>query len=339
MKLSACLVQFFDQYLIGLKGASKHTVKTYRDTFTLFLPFAAQHHDCAISTLEVENLTVSLIMDFLDFLEAERNNKAATRNLRLATFKSLAKMIRILYPEYRGVADRLLNIPQKRAQKKLIGFLSQDEILKVVKGVNLQRKEGFRDYTILHLLFDSGARASEITTLNLDYFDPEKKTLAILGKGNRYRLLELWPKTVQLLQQYIANHRIKPKPGYDNRLFINQRGEEFTRHGIYNLCKKYLEVALPVNRTKNLHPAHSFRHSCAMNMLATGESLTDIKNRLGHENIQSTMNYLQLNLTRKREVQKRFIEYTQTLLPDDSKMEELIDWQNKKETLTWLDSL
>ncbi len=339
MKLSACLVQFFDQYLIGLKGASKHTVRTYRDTFTLFLPFASQHYECTISSLEVEHLTVNLVMDFLDFLETERNNKAATRNLRLATFKSFAKMIRILHPEHRGIADRLLNIPQKRAQKKLIGFLYQDEILKVVKGVNLQRKEGFRDYTILHLLFDSGARASEITTLNLDYFDPEKKTLAILGKGNRYRLLELWPKTVQLLQQYISNHRIKPKPGYDNRLFINQRGEEFTRHGIYNLCKKYLQLALPVNRIKNLHPAHSFRHSCAMNMLANGEPLTDIKNRLGHENIQSTMNYLQLNLTRKREVQKRFIEYTQTLLPSDHKMEELIDWQNKKETLAWLDSL
>ncbi len=76
-----------------------------------------------------------------------------------------------------------------------------------------------------------------------------------------------------------------------------------------------------------------------MTMLAAGDSLTDIKNRLGHENIQSTMIYLRLNLTRKREVQKRFIDYTQTLLPDDQKIEELIDWQNKKEVLTWLDSL
>ena len=118
MKLSACLIQFFGQYLTGLKGASKHTVKTYRDTFTLFLPFAAQYHGSTIDALEVEHLTANLIMDFLDFLETERNNKAATRNLRLATFKSLAKMIRILYPEQRGIADRLLNIPQKRAQKK-----------------------------------------------------------------------------------------------------------------------------------------------------------------------------------------------------------------------------
>ncbi len=76
-----------------------------------------------------------------------------------------------------------------------------------------------------------------------------------------------------------------------------------------------------------------------MNLLASGASLTDIKNRLGHENIQSTMRYLQLNLTRKREVQQRFIEYTQALLPDNPKIEELLDWQNKKEILAWLDSL
>lgn len=339
MNLNKCLLQFFNQYLSGVKGASIHTVKAYRDTFTLFLPFAAQHRSCTIDALEVEHLTGDLILDFLDYLETARNNKAVTRNLRLATFKSLAKMLRILYPKQRGIAEQLLNIPQKRVQKKLIGFLSQDEILKVFAAVDMRRKEGFRDYTILHLLFDSGARASEITTLNLDYLDPHKKTLAILGKGNRFRLIELWPKTVQLLGQYISKHRVKPKPGYDDRLFINQRGEEFTRHGIYTMCKKYLRLAMPPHRTANLHPAHSFRHSCAMNMLASGDSLTDIKNRLGHENIQSTMSYLRLNLTRKREVQKKFIDYTQTLLADDQKIEELIDWQNKKEILTWLDSL
>ncbi len=339
MKLTGCLQQFFDQYLVRLKGASKHTVRAYRDTFSLFLPFAAQYHSCKIGSLEMEHLSFDLIMNFLDHLENKRHNKAVTRNLRLAAFQSLAKMIRILYPEHRHIAERLLHIPKKRAQKKLIGFLSQEEILQVFAAVELKRKEGFRDYTILHLLFDSGARASEITTLNLDYFDIQKKTLAILGKGNRYRLMELWPKTAQLVQQYIAKYRSNPKPGYTERLFINQRGEEFSRHGIYRLCKKYLHLALPPNRIKDLHPAHSFRHSCAMNMLAAGDSLTDIKNRLGHENIQSTMTYLQLNLTRKREVQKRFIEYTRSLLPADHKIEELIGWQNKKETLAWLDSL
>jgi len=78
-----------------------------------------------------------------------------------------------------------------------MGFLYPDEILKVFKTVDLKKKEGMRDYTILHLLYDSGARASEIATLNFDYFDPMNETIAVLGKGNRYRLINLWPMTVK----------------------------------------------------------------------------------------------------------------------------------------------
>jgi site-specific recombinase XerD len=260
MSFTDCLLQFFDQYLIGIKGARNHTVRAYRDTFGLFLPFAAQRSGCKIKELQVEQLTVQLILDFLDHLEKERHNKVVTRNLRLAAFKSLAKMLRIVQPEYRLVAERLLTIPQKRAQKPLVGYLSHEEILKVFATVDLRKKEGFRDYTILHLLFDSGASASEIAALNLNSFDGDRNTLAILGKGNRYRLIELWPKTAQLLDRYIANYRPKPKPAYSCRLFINQRGMELTRHGIYRLGKKYLARALPAQRIANLQPAHGFRH-------------------------------------------------------------------------------
>jgi integrase/recombinase XerD len=143
----------------------------------------------------------------------------------------LAKMIRLMYPENREEAQRILDIPQKRAQKQLIGFLYPDEILKVFHCVKLTNKNGFRDYTILHLLEDSGARASEIATLNLDYFDPQNNTLIILGKGNRYRQIELGQRTVQLIKRYSTQYRIKPKPLYQYRLFINQRGTELTRHG------------------------------------------------------------------------------------------------------------
>jgi site-specific recombinase XerD len=78
---------------------------------------------------------------------------------------------------------------------------------KVFASVNLKRQDGFRDYAMLHLLYDSGARASEAAGLNLSDFDPEKRTLAILGKANRYRLLTLWPQTAQLLTRYIKRYR------------------------------------------------------------------------------------------------------------------------------------
>lgn len=339
MKLSPLLHKFFDQYLPHIKGVSHNTIRGYRDAFKIFLPFAANYHGVKIRSLRVEHISSDLILSFLNELEQERKNLAKTRNHRLAALKSFAKMIRLIYPEQRKLADSILSIPQKRFQKTLIGFLYHEEVLKVFQSVDLRRKEGFRDYTLLHLLYDSGARASEITTLNLDYFNPEEKTLAILGKGNRFRLIMLETKTSQLLQLYIKKYRITPKPLYQDRLFINQRGEGFSRHGIYRICKKYLSRALPPKRLKTINPAHSFRHSCAVHMLYRGDSVTDIKNRLGHDNVQSTTIYLHLDLKRRRRIQKRFIQYMQSVIATDHKIEDLLYWEGEKNIMAWLDSL
>ncbi len=339
MKLETCIYRFFEQYLPRIKGSSDQTIKAYRDVFSLFLPFAASRLSIKIPSLRVEHVSPEMLLAFLDHLESDRGNVVRTRNQRLAALKSLAKMIRLLYPEKREEAQRILDIPQKRAQRQLIGFLYPDEILQVFHCVNLTKKSGFRDYTILHLLEDSGARASEIATLNLDYFDPQNSTLIILGKGNRYRQLELQSKTVQLISRYIAQYRTKPKPLYQHRIFINQRGEEMTRHGIYHLCNKYLRKALSPKRLKNINPVHSFRHSCAVNMLLSGKSLTDIQNRLGHENIQSTTLYTHMDLTRKKAVQNKLTEYMKSNLSEDPKISNWIDWENKKDILEWLDSL
>jgi len=339
MKLSPAIHQFFDHYLPHLKGVSEHTLKAYRDAFKLFLIFAAGYYGIKIKSLRLEQITSELILAFLDDLQAQRHNKARTRNQRLASLKSFAKMIRVLYPEHREVAETIFSIPQKRTQKTLVGFLYPEEILNIFHAVNLKRKEGSRDYALLHLLFDSGARASEVATLNLDYFNPEQKTLAILGKGNRFRLIELAPKTTHLLQLYINRFRPSPKPPYQQRLFVNQRGEELTRFGIYRLCRKYLAMALSPKRLKTINPVHSFRHSCAVNMLATGKSAADVKNRLGHDNLQSTMTYLHLDLNLKRQIQKRYINYMQSVITLDPKVEELLQWESDKDMIAWLDSL
>ncbi len=339
MKLSTCLQQFFDYYLPRIKGVSEQSIKAYRETFSLFIPFMAQHHNVKIRSLKVDHLSANLVLSFLNHLESHRHNSVRTRNHRLAAIKSLGKMIRFMHPAKRQLAENILHIPQKRALKKLIGFLYPEEINKIYNAVDLTKKQGMRDYTILHLLFDSGARASEIATLELDYFDHRNKTLAILGKGNRYRLINLWPKTTSLIKEYILNYRVDPKPIYANRLFVNQRKMELTRHGINRLCRKYLSKALPKKRIQGLSPVHSFRHSCAVNMLASGYPVSDIKNRLGHRSIDSTMDYLQIDLSGKRDIQKRFVEYTQSKMKNDQKIKVFIDWENNEETLAWLDSL
>ncbi len=339
MKLSVCIHQFFEQYLPRIKGCGLNTIKSYRDVFSLFLPFARDTLKAPIDSLQVEQLTPELIVNFLGWLEKERASGARTRNHRLAAIKSLAKMILFMHPDKREIAARILDIPKKRYHRNIIGFLYQEEILAVFNSVDLNSAQGFRNYTMLHLLFDSGARASEIAALDLDFFDPQNKTLAILGKGGHFRMINLWPKTTDLLCQYIKKYRITPHALYRNRLFLNQQGKEFTRHGIYRLCLKYLEKVLPEKRLKDLNPAHSFRHSCAVNMLLAGHPISDIKNRLGHESVKSTMVYLHLDLGHRQQIQKKFITYTQSLTNQDDKIDELIDWKNKGEILNWLDTL
>ena len=339
MKLSTGLNQFFVQYLPHIKGSRQTTICAYRDTYRLLLPFAADYYHVKITSLRLEHLTVELILSFLNHLEQDRKNTARTRNLRLVAIKSLAKMIRFMHPQYRKLAEQILAIPQKRMQKKLIGYLYPEEIMAVFKVVDLKKNEGLRDYCLLHLLFDSGARATEVATLNIDYFDAHNQTLAILGKGNRFRQIALWPKTCELITLYIQKYRTTPRPLYRHRLFINQRGQALTRSGIHRLCQKYLRRTLPPKRLQTINAAHSFRTSRAVNMLSCGHAITDIKIRLGHENIQSTMVYLHMDLTHKRSVQKKFIQYAQSALKHDPKLDELIDWDHKEDILAWLDSL
>jgi len=339
MKLTTCLHQFFGNYLPHIKGVSPHTIKAYRDAFTLFIPFAANKLKIKSASLMLDHLTPDLVLAFLADLENNRQNAPVTRNHRLAAIKSLAKMIRFMHPEKRDVVEKILAIPQKRYQRKLIGFLYPDEIFKVMQSVDLNSKEGFRDYCLLVLLYDSGARATEIATLNLDYFNSEKSTLAILGKGNRFRQITLMPETSILIKNYIDKYRIKPKPAYRHRLFINQRGKELTRHGIYRICKKYLTAALPPKRLRTLSPVHSFRHSCAVSMLSSGFSLSDIRIQLGHEDLKATMVYLQLDLTHRRRIQKKFIEFSRSVLLDHPEIKALFNAQNMDDIMAWLDSL
>jgi integrase/recombinase XerD len=339
MRLSAFIHQFFDTYLPHIKGVSPNSIKAYRDTFKLFLPFAAKHYGINIGSLSLTHLTPEVVVSFLEHLESERKNTARTRNHRLAAIKSLTKMIRLMHPQSSALMDKIIFIPQKRTQRQLIGFLYPEEINQVLSAVNINTAIGFRDYTILHLLFESGARASEIARLNVDYFDPKQGTLTILGKGNRFRQINLSPTMVKMIKAYLLKHRRTPTPVCAKRVFISQHGKALTRHGIYRLCKKYLRLALSEKRMDVLNPVHSFRHSCAISMLASGCSVTDIKNHLGHEDLQSTMVYLQLDLPRRRKIQQRFTEYTQAALSRNADIDALIDEEDENDIMTWLDNL
>jgi site-specific recombinase XerD len=126
MRLSSVIHQFFDKYLPHIKGVSPNSIKAYRDTFKLFLPFASSHYGIQVASLSLNHLKPEVILAFLDHLESERKNSAKTRNHRLAAIKSLAKMIRFTHPRWSASMEKIIDIPQKRTQRQLIGFLYRD---------------------------------------------------------------------------------------------------------------------------------------------------------------------------------------------------------------------
>jgi site-specific recombinase XerD len=339
MRLLPIVGRFFSSWLSGIKGASPNTSKTYREAFSLLLPFVARRAKVEPRSLTVEHLSRDAVLDFLHFLEKERGVSARTRNCRLAAIKSFAAMLRLMHPEKRPIADAILDIPQKRETKKPIGWLYPDEVAAILKDVDLKRPLGFRDWCMLRLLYDSGARASEIANLNLDSFDPRDKTLSIMGKGARFRQIEIEDRTAEALEVYVQRHRKAPAPTSPLRLFVSLRGAGLTRHGIYRVCDKYLKRTLSAKRLADLNPVHSFRHGCAVRMLASGRSIVEIKNRLGHQNVESTMVYLNLDVSALRRVQKRFEHYAEPIFAGNAQIEEMIDWENRQEVVAWLDSL
>ena len=123
MRLTTCVEQFFDLYHFRIKGSSQGTITAYREALTLFLPFAAKYYSIKVASLSIDHLSLDVILAFLDYLQSDRSNAANTRNQRLAVIKSLAKMIRLMYPQKREIADTILAIPQKKSQKKIVAFL------------------------------------------------------------------------------------------------------------------------------------------------------------------------------------------------------------------------
>lgn len=140
MRLTTCVQQFFDLYHFRIKGSSQRTIKAYRQALALFLPFAAKYYAIKVGSLSIDHLTLDVILSFLDYLQSDRSNAANTRNQRLAVIKSLAKMIRLMYPQKREIADIILAIPQKKSQKKSSLFYMSKKSLPPIKPLILKTR-------------------------------------------------------------------------------------------------------------------------------------------------------------------------------------------------------
>ena len=150
------LQAFFIDYLYGQKRASARTVESYRDTFRLLLQFLRQTTDKEPSTLYTLDLDAPAILSFLDHLERQRNNQAQSRNVRLAAVHSFFRMVAIRDPASVGVATRVLAIPVKRTDKRLLGYLTRKEMDALLEAHELSQWAGRRDHALLQARAMSG---------------------------------------------------------------------------------------------------------------------------------------------------------------------------------------
>jgi len=337
--LKRLLEYFFRDFLVSQRGLSTNTIASYKEAFKIFIPWVIDKTGQLNPT--IDNIKLIMVLDFLKFLEEERSNTVHTRNVRLAAIKSFFRMCYLLHPDTKRTFEGIVFIPFKKTEKPLIHYFEHDDALKIMKSINVRSQLGFRDFAIINLLYDGGLRASEITDLKISYFDKENKTLEVIGKCNKWRKIDLWPRTCQILGKYLRRSRVSPKPLYKDYLFINQRGGAMTRSGVYKLCQKHsfkaknLRTPLP---SAKIQAVHSWRHSAAINMIRQGRSLLETKTRLGHMSYETTAKYLALDLTIKRNSMDIFVKFMSRYI-EDQELAIAAEWNQKQDVIDFIKSL
>jgi len=330
--LALKLQGFFIDYLPCQRALSPHTLLSYRDSLKLLLKFAAGKKGDP-SRLDVEDLTVERITAFLQSLEARRHNRVSTRNVRLSAIHSFFRYLGGECPEHLAQARRILTIPFKRTGSREIAHLDFEEIQAVLEAVEVRGPNGHRDLALLSLMFNTGARVSEIVGLQTeDLCLSAPFSVLLRGKGRKERTCPLWPETARLLQALIDRRGVPPAQSAP--MFLNARGGRLTRFGVRAILNKYVATAAqhhPSLRNKRLHP-HSVRHSTAIHLLRSGVDLSTIAHWLGHVSVNTTNKYLSIDLEAKRDALAK----AKPLLNGNRR---LAHWRKDPNLIAWLEAL
>jgi len=304
-ELGRAVVRFFQEYLPTLRGMSRHTIQSYRDSMILFLGFAATACRRPIESLELADITADRIGRFLAFLEAERRNSITTRNARLAAMHTLARFLVTGHPEQLAALQQVLAIPFKRgARATPIEYLEKTEIEALLASIDRKTPAGRRDYAMFSLMFNTGARVQEIVDLRVRDLRLEPPCqVRFAGKGNKVRLCPIWPRIARLLRELTEKERDSTEDPADRHVFLNARGAPMTRFGVRYLLRQHVAAGANIAPTlagKRIHP-HSLRHTTAIHLLKAGVDFATISQWLGHASLNTTMRYARADLDLKRQ--------------------------------------
>jgi site-specific recombinase XerD len=297
-QIGPLLQNFFVEYLCNQKRVSPQTIASYRDTFRLLLEFIRDKHRIEPAAVSIKNLDVEVILSFLDHLEQSRHNSIRSRNLRLAAIRSFFRLVALRDPAQVSHAARVLAIPVKRTDRRLIKAITREEMEAILSAPDLSQWSGRRDHALLLTLYNSGARVSEITGLGQSQFCfGAQSFLRFQGKGRKERAVPLWTKTARALQTWFRELSDRET----NLAFVSARGGKLTRNGVDYILQQAVEQAVnecPSLRDKKITP-HVVRHTTATHLLQSGVDISVIALWLGHESIETTHIYLEADLTTK----------------------------------------
>ena len=324
------LGRYFTRYLSNERGSSPQTIDSYRFAFILFLEYMETKGFLPEKML-IADFTRDNILGYLGWLESNRGNSSSTRNYRLAAMKGFAHYLKYEFPDYLDEYQRILAIPLKKTIQKEISYLKTDGVKHLVAQIDLNKKNGLRDYVILLLLYTTGIRVSELIQIKVkDISLTEPYTLRIHGKGNKGRYVPLLKSSMPHIHKYLSLMRYDCDARYDEILFKNHMGEPFTRQGINYILKKYGQKANANGETlipEDFSP-HKMRHTTAMELLTSGVDLIYIRDLLGHSSVMTTEVYARTDAQLKR---KAIEAASKEIVPKEEAI-----WDNNTALKNWL---
>lgn len=295
---AALVQQFFTEYLVAQRAVSPRTVACYRDALMLFLDFASGKLGKAPTAMRLADIRPDLILAFLDHLEHARKNAVRSRNLRLTALRAFLK-----FAGRRDVAslhdvERALAVPMKRFERPMLGFLSRAEMVAVL-GQPGPSWSSQRDHLLLAMLYNTGARVSEIIGVRVvDAVLDGGACVHLHGKGRKLRSIPLWAATVVEIRAWL---RLNPTLRGEAALLPNRDGQAMSRSNVaqrLDIAAKRAAAEQPGLLKKRV-PPHTLRHTSAMHLLQAGVPFNVIALWLGHESTTTTHRYVEADLAMK----------------------------------------
>lgn len=284
-------MQLFLEYLIVELGLSANTRQAYERDLRLFCKTLGFKNSDALVNVSREQIT-----GYMTQLK-EKGLAAATIARKLAAIKAF---YRFMTAEGYMDANPAEVVEAGTKGIKLPRVLSEDEVVRLLNQPDITTAEGFRDRTMLEVLYATGMRVSELINLTLERVDLNMKYIIAFGKGSKERIVPLGSVAAEFLQQYLE--KVRPKLTHEDRntniVFLAFGGHELTRQRFWQIIRAYGRKA---NINKALTP-HILRHSFATHLLDNGADLRSVQELLGHSDISTTQIYTHLTNKRLRDI-------------------------------------